>query len=255
MVLLSCRWWFLHIGIFFIIVTVVWTYFEQDRIKEWFFPKPPPPPRELSIAETKPCGRGFCDSDEAWVLPQEYPKFITPIEGQYILQKARPLFSESTIVSGTDYSIRKSETAWLRKTDPVIASIAKRVCSMVDLPFENAEDMQVVRYDVDGYYNEHHDSCCDDHPNCVEFESRGGQRMVTMIIYLNDDFEGGGTIFPHLKREYRPETNKGLLFYPMQRDGEHGKKKAHPKALHAGLPVTRGQKCIANIWIRESRFV
>lgn len=198
--------------------------------------------------------RGFCDISDAYDLPQEYPHFISPEEGQYILNMAAPLFSESTIVSGTDESIRKSQTAWLRKTDNVIAKIVQRVCSITNLPFENAEDMQVVKYEVNGYYNEHHDSCCDSHPNCIDFEKRGGQRVVTLIIYLSDDFEGGSTRFPNLNKEYRPKKWDGLLFYPLQRDGKHGEKKAHPLALHAGMPVTKGQKYIANVWIRENMF-
>lgn len=198
--------------------------------------------------------RGFCDISDTYDLPQEYPHFISPEEGHYILAKATPLFSESTIVSGTDESIRKSQTAWLRKTDPIVAGIMQRLCSMTNLPFANVEDMQVVKYEINGYYNEHHDSCCDSHPNCVDFEKRGGQRIITLIIYLSDDFEGGSTRFPNLNKEYRLNKWDGLLFYPLQRDGEHGKKKAHPLALHAGMPVTKGQKYIANIWIREDVF-
>ena len=198
--------------------------------------------------------RGFCEMSDPYDLPQECPNIISPEEGQYILAKSTPLFSESTIVSGTDESIRKSQTAWLRKTDPIVAGIMKRLCSMTNLPFSNVEDMQVVKYEINGYYNEHHDSCCDSHPNCVDFEKRGGQRIVTLIIYLSDDFEGGSTRFPNLNKEYKPKKWDGLLFYPLQRDGEHGKKKAHPLALHAGTPVTKGQKYIANIWIREDVF-
>jgi prolyl 4-hydroxylase len=205
--------------------------------------------------ETVNKNRGFCEMSDAYDLPQEYPNFITHEEGQYILEKASPLFSESTIVSGTDESIRKSQTAWLRKTDPIVAGIMQRLCTITNLPFANVEDMQVVKYEINGYYNEHHDSCCDSHPNCIDFEKRGGQRIITLIIYLSDDFEGGYTRFPNLNKEYKPKKWDGLLFYPLQRDGEHGKKKAHPLALHAGTPVTKGQKYIANIWIREGVFV
>lgn len=209
-----------------------------------------------TVVSTEEIGqnRGFCDISDAYDLPQEYPRFISPEEGEYILAKATPLFSESTIVSGTNESIRKSQTAWLRKNDPIIAGIMQRLCTIANLPFANVEDMQVVKYDQNGYYNEHHDSCCDSHPNCIDFEKRGGQRIITLIIYLSDDFEGGATRFPNLNKEYKPKKWDGLLFYPMQRDGEHGKKKAHPLALHAGMPVTKGHKYIANIWIRENVF-
>jgi hypothetical protein len=41
--------------------------------------------------------------------------------------------------------------------------------------YENCEDLQIVKYDENGYYREHHDSCCDDNEHCKEFIKRGGQ--------------------------------------------------------------------------------
>ena len=120
------------------------------------------------------------------------------------------------------------------------------------MPFENAEDLQVVKYRPSGFYNEHHDSCCEKVKGCEEFVKRGGQRIVTMIIYLNDtnSFEGGATKFPILNKEIKPSKSSGILFYPMEKGGN----KCHPKALHAGTSVINGEKYIANVWLRESTF-
>jgi len=204
--------------------------------------------------EQKKSARGFCHISEAYEVPREYPDFITSEEGEYILEQASKRFSESTTVNGLDHSMRKSQTAWLNKTDPVISNIIQRVCNLTNQPFSNAELMQVVKYDVNGYYLPHHDSCCDDTQNCIDFEKDGGQRMVTMLIYLSDDFQGGSTRFPLLLMDYKPDKWGALLFYPLQKNGVHGEKKAHPLALHAGTPVTSGNKYIANIWIRESKY-
>lgn len=191
--------------------------------------------------------RGYAKNTDEYVLPVEYPGFITEKEATYILQKAAPLFEESLVVSGKDTKVRKSETAWLEKTDPVVENIIQRVCKVSGKPFENAEQIQVVKYEPNGYYNEHHDACCDDVEGCVEFEKRGGQRVITMLLYLSDGFEGGATRFPNLNREYKPPKYGGLLFHPLEKNGS----RCHPYALHAGLPVTSGTKYIANIWIRE----
>lgn len=195
-------------------------------------------------------GRGYCNETAAYVLPVEYPNFVSPDEASYILKTAEPLFSESKIVSGSDSNVRKSQTAWLVKTDPVVGRIIRRVCEMTNIPFEHAEKMQVVRYDPNGYYNEHHDAACDDRVECVEFEKNGGQRKITMIIYLTDNYEGGATRFPKLSKDYKMPACGAILFHPLEKDGN----KCHPLALHAGLPVTSGTKYIANVWLRERPY-
>jgi prolyl 4-hydroxylase len=196
-------------------------------------------------------GRGYSKYSDEYILPVEHPNFITKKEADYILQTAAPMFKESLVVSGKDEDIRKSETAWIEKTDPVVKNIVKRVCDLTGYPFKNAESVQVVKYEPSGYYNEHHDSCCDDVKGCTDFDDRGGQRVRTMLLYLSDDFEGGSTRFPELNREYKPVKCGGLLFHPLEKNGN----RCHPYALHAGMPVISGTKYIANIWIREHEFI
>jgi prolyl 4-hydroxylase len=195
-------------------------------------------------------GRGYCDISANYTKPVLHTNFVSQTEIDHIINKATPEFRESKLVSGYSSNVRKSETAWLSKNDPIISEIIKRVCDITTIPFENAEKMQVVKYGPNGYYNEHYDASCDDRKECVEFEKNGGQRVVTMIIYLNDDFTGGTTNFPNLKQEFIPKKGNVLLFYSLQNDGN----KCHPLSLHAGMPVKTGQKYIANIWLRERKY-
>jgi prolyl 4-hydroxylase len=126
-----------------------------------------------------------------------------------------------------------------------------RIANIVNLPLENAESLQVVRYEPDGYYKEHHDSCCDNTKICNDFIKRGGQRIKTVLIYLNDDFEEGSTYFPLLNKKYKPPKYSAIIFNPLAKNSN----KCHPLALHAGLPVKSGIKYIANLWFREGKFV
>lgn len=195
-------------------------------------------------------GRGYCDISAKYTPPILHTNFVSQPEIDHIINTSAPQFRESKLVSGYRGNVRKSETAWLSKNDPIISEIIKRVCDITTIPFENAEKMQVVKYAPGGYYNEHYDASCDDRKECVEFEKNGGQRVVTMIIYLNDDFTGGTTNFPNLKQEFIPKKGNALLFYSLQNDGN----KCHPLSLHAGMPVKTGQKYIANIWLRENEY-
>lgn len=195
-------------------------------------------------------GRGYCNIQNEYVKPKLYDNFINPSEAKHILNLANPLFRESRLVSGFSENVRKSQTAWLSTSDPVVKNIIQRVCSITNIPFENAEKMQVVKYEPNGFYNPHYDASCDDKKECVEFEKNGGQRKVTMILYLNDEFTGGYTDFPNLKQQYKPKKYSGLLFYSLEKNGN----KCHPLSLHSGMPVKSGNKYIANVWLRESKY-
>lgn len=193
----------------------------------------------------------YAQITDKWIEPKIYDDFLTNDESSYLINHGEKNFKESEILSGTDHSIRKSQTAWIPREDPVAKKIIERVCSIVKLPYENCEDLQVVKYQPGGYYNQHHDSCSDKNEHCLSFIKRGGQRKVTFLIYLSDGFEEGGTKFPVLNKIYKPNKNGGLLFYPLAENTSM----CHPKALHVGMPVVSGIKYIANVWIRENKFI
>ena len=202
-------------------------------------------------AEDERLKLGWIDISAHYIKPKIYQNFISDIEAKYIIKSATPNFADSTIVSGTNVSVRKSQTSTLNNNDPIIRPIIQRVCDIVGYPFENVEPIQIVKYDSDGYYNEHYDSCPDKNDFCRRFVKDGGQRAVTMVLYLNDQFTGGATKFINLEQEFKPAKYGGILFYSM----DTKKTKTHPLSLHAGTPLTSGTKYIANIWIRENKYM
>lgn len=189
---------------------------------------------------------------DAYDEPYIKNNIINEQEANYIINKASLKFNDSHILGDTlDTTIRKSKTAWLYKSDPIIMEIIVRIANIVNLPLENAEALQIVKYEPNGYYNEHHDSCCDEHQLCTEFIKRGGQRVKTVLIYLNDEFTEGATNFPVLNKKFKPPKYSAVIFNPLAKNSN----KCHPKAIHAGLPVKTGIKYIANLWFREQKFI
>jgi prolyl 4-hydroxylase len=196
--------------------------------------------------------KGYTSEEDDYIEPVVLKDIITEDEAKYIIQYAKDRFAASQLVGDfEDKSIRDSETCWIKKHDKVVNKVIQRICTLVDKPYENAEDLQVVRYKTNGMYKPHHDACCDSNEQCEEFLKRGGQRVRTIVIYLTDDFEGGETNFPTLNKSYKPSKYSGILFYPLDSKDNT----CHPHALHEGSPVTRGVKMICNVWIRESVFV
>lgn len=193
---------------------------------------------------------GFADIKATYVLPEVYNDLVTPEEAQHIITTAKKSFKESTTIGGFDSNVRKSKTTWLYRNDPIINGIIQRICDRTNHPIENAEPLQVVEYEPGGFYKEHHDSCCDSDPNCNVFVQKGGQRVLTALIYLNDDFTGGSTRFPELKQDIKPPKYGGVIFRPLAEETN----KCHPLALHKGTPVESGIKYVCNIWIREGKY-
>jgi prolyl 4-hydroxylase len=189
---------------------------------------------------------------DAYEDPYIINNIINEQEANHIINKSSMKLNDSRILGETlDTKIRKSKSTWLYKDDPVVMKIMIKIANIVKLPLENAEALQVVKYDPSGYYNEHHDSCCDDHQLCAEFIKRGGQRIKTILIYLNDEFTEGATNFPVLNKKFKPPKYSAVIFNPLATNSN----KCHPKALHAGLPVKSGTKYVANLWFREQVFI
>jgi len=222
-----------YIFLFFLLIAILFLFLNYDKIK--------------FIIEKQ----GLANENSEYIHPRTINNFITNQQNQYILEYSTPRFQQSVVGGGlenkVDNKVRNSQTAWIQKNDPIAKEIIMKVCNMYNLPFENAEDLQVVKYEKGNYYKEHHDSFPFYEP---EFLSQGGHRVLTTLIYLNDDFEAGETRFVNLDKNIKPHKNSAIVFHPL--DSEN--KRCHPKALHAGLPIKSGTKYVANVWIREGRF-
>ena len=76
---------------------------------------------------------------------------------------------------------------------------------------------------------------------------RGGQRLASLVMYLNTPLRGGGTTFPDVGFEVMPARGNAVFF---------SYDRPHPdtRTLHGGAPVLEGEKWVATKWLREGRF-
>lgn len=167
--------------------------------------------------------------------PRVLARMLSHEECDYIIDAARPGLKPSTVAQSRklDERVRRSETAWVPRDDRMVQRIMRRLLKHCDRPAANCESLQVVRYEPGGFYNPHHDAFREKNP-----------RMYTFLICLNEDYEGGATAFPKLKKEYRLKRGDVLLFDTLDNYGFR-----HSGALHGGKPVTAGEKWIANLWV------
>ena len=78
----------------------------------------------------------------------------------------------------------------------------------------------------------------------------GGQRVATLIMYLNTVEEGGETVFPEANIKVQPIKGNAVLFY-YNCTPEGKERKEDPLTLHSGYPVTKGDKWIITKWLRQ----
>lgn len=193
---------------------------------------------------------GYANSNDPYDKPFILNDFISKDHCKQIMDYSRNKLFDSEVVGGKDKTIRNSQQCWIPRNHPLAKPIFEKVSQKFGIAIENSEDLQVVRYLPGQYYNEHHDSCCDNNEKCVEFVKRGGQRVLTVLIYLNNDFENGYTYFPKLNLKVKPPPGSAIVFRPLAQNSN----KCHPSALHAGVSLTGGEKWVCNVWMRESKF-
>jgi prolyl 4-hydroxylase len=249
---MGSNWAFLIICIVILIITLLVDYFKYKHEmvelslrnnREYFNPVTNP---ELFSKKY-----GFADESAPYTKPYVMNNVLSPEHCRQIIDYCRDKLVDSTVLSGKNKSVRDSQQTWIPKNHPLAKPIFDTFSKMYNIPVNHAEDLQVVRYNGTGqFYNQHHDSCPEDNQSCHEFVRSGGQRKLTILIYLNDDYEGGHTYFSKLNQRFKGNTGDAIVFHPLANNSS----KTHPLALHGGEPCTGGEKWIANVWFRERPF-
>lgn len=151
---------------------------------------------------------------------------------------------------GVVQDIRTSEGAnFGRSENPLIARIDARAAAIMRLDENHGEGLQSMRYGVGGEYVPHYDYFAPDDPGSKAHLASGGQRVATLIMYLNDVDAGGETIFPRIDFSYVPRRGQALYFEYTTPEGA-----LDPLSLHGGAPVLRGEKWILTKWMRERAY-
>ncbi|MGH8784381.1 MAG: 2OG-Fe(II) oxygenase [Cupriavidus necator] len=131
----------------------------------------------------------------------------------------------------------------------LIARIEARIAAVTGVPAEHGEGLQILNYKPGGEYQPHFDYFNPQRPGEARQLSVGGQRIATLVIYLNTPEAGGATAFPRVGLEVAPVKGNAVYFRYLLPDG-----KLDERTLHAGLPVASGEKWIATKWLRERPY-
>lgn len=177
-------------------------------------------------------------------------------ECKAIIEMARPRLKPSTLVdpmTGRDV-VSDKRASWgmffrLGEND-LVARLDRRLSALMNLPLENGEGLQVLHYPTGAGSDPHHDYLAPVNAANRESIARSGQRVSTLVSYLNDVPEGGQTVFPQLGLAVSPIRGNACYFEYCDDRG-----RVDARSLHASAAVTRGEKWVMTKWMRERRFV
>jgi len=175
-----------------------------------------------------------------------FRSLFSAAECRYLIEAAAPMLEPSVVVdprSGRQRPdrVRISDGAgftWPLE-NPAVHALNRRIAAASGTDVAQGEPLQILRYRPGGEYKPHFDA----------IPGFANQRICTMIVWLNEGYEGGETMFMKTCAKLKGRTGDALLFRNALPDGTRD-----PDAGHAGLPVMRGEKIIASRWIRARRF-
>lgn len=182
--------------------------------------------------------------------------FLSEQECDDMIRYCEQRLERSPVVNDGDGSLavhtdRTSRGAMLQRGESeLVARIEARIASMVNWPIENGEGLQLLRYAPGNEYRPHYDWFDPDRPGPRKHLERGGQRVATVILYLSDVEQGGGTSFPNAGFQVQPRKGGAVFFLNTDRYGMPDE-----QSLHAGEPVVQGVKFIATKWLRERAYM
>lgn len=179
---------------------------------------------------------------------------LSPYECQAIIKAAEPRLSRSTTVNADTggsqvHAARTSDGMFFKRGEiEVIGKLEARIAKLLRWPVENGEGMQILRYGPGAEYKPHYDYFDPTSKGSETNLKRGGQRVATLIMYLNEPEAGGATVFPEVPLAVLPKVGSAVFFrYPQATPAS--------RSIHGGAAVSAGVKWVATKWLRESIFI
>lgn len=180
--------------------------------------------------------------------------FLSIEECDGLMAAARPRLARSLTVetqTGGEAvnAARTSNGMFFRRGESgLIDGIEQRIARLLRWPVRNGEGLQVLQYQPGAQYKPHHDYFDPAAAGTASILKRGGQRVGTLVMYLNTPTQGGATTFPDVGLAVAAQRGNAVFF---------SYDRPHPatQTLHGGAPVLAGEKWVATKWLREGEFV
>lgn len=136
--------------------------------------------------------------------------------------------------------LRTSSSMFIEESEnEIVARVETRVSSIMNIPIEHGEGLQILQYNPGQQYKAHHDF----------FKAADNNRISTLVMYLNDVEQGGETYFPKLNFSVTPKKGMAVYFEYFYND-----QNLNELTFHGGAPVITGEKWVATQWMRKQKI-
>jgi hypothetical protein len=188
---------------------------------------------------------------------RSFPDLLTPEICDWLIAQSRPKLVRAKVYDSLankdithETRTNTAATFSLVEVGFVQLLVQARMSAACGLPMQNMEAATVLHYDPGEQITNHFDFVDPRTPGYAEELARNGQRLVTFLAYLNDDYEEGETAFPELGVRHKGRRGEGLYFV-----NAHPNSDPDMRMVHAGRPPVRGEKWIVSQFIRNREFV
>lgn len=215
-------------------------------------PKRPSPPATLALDEVlaPPDADILCESPRI----AQIDGLLSVDECRLLVASAQPMLRPSRVHApdGADVGERELRTSSDVSFDPLLEDFSLRLVQLrmaaaAGMELVDAEQLIVLHYQPGQEYRPHRDALP---PDAIQRDRpAAGNRRRTICTYLNTPTAGGATDFPAREVRVEPKAGRAVVFDSLDANGQ-----PDPDSIHAGLPVERGEKWLATLWLRERPY-
>lgn len=185
-----------------------------------------------------------------------FGNLLSKEECEQMIELSRGKLQRSSVVNAETghYDVHphrtSSGTHFTRGENDLVSRLEARIADLVQCPIERGEPIQILHYQPGAEYRPHFDYFDPANKGNDAVLAHGGQRIATLIMYLNDVEAGGSTVFPEIGLDVLPRRGHAVYFAYCAEDG-----RLDARTLHGGSPVTAGEKWIATKWFRQRDYI
>jgi len=179
-----------------------------------------------------------------------FDNFLSHKEADRLIYLGNKLGFKPSFDGMEEYSKQKDTftSIWfnnLSSQDSIVKRIMIRILHLTNIPLENGEKIQILRYEKGQAHKLHHDYLY------YQAQRQPGVRILAITLFLSDVEEGGETFFPKLDIHVQPKKGR-VLIWPLVLNENPNEKDEN--LWYGTATVKEGVKYAANIFIHQRNF-